>query len=89
MLALHYCHGKCAGVFSIIWCRKLLELEGISCQALKCHLAGSKHLEALGRPRQDPKDFFLQNGKWKRRKGKKRRNEGDGEVEMEGGNVDW
>ena len=78
MLALHHCHGKCAGVFSIIRCRKL---EGISCQALKCHLAGSKHLEALGKPRQDPKDFFLHNGKWKRRKGEKRRIEGDGEGE--------
>jgi len=52
-----------------------------SVQALKCHLAGSKHLEALGKPRQDPKDFFLHNGKWKRRKGEKRRNEGDEEGE--------
>ena len=44
-----------------------------SVQALKCHLTGSKHQEALDRPRQDPKDFFLHNGKWKKRKGEKRR----------------
>ena len=46
-------------------------------QALRAHLSGSKHKEALERPLQDPADFFLHNGKWKRRRGEKRRGEGD------------
>jgi len=53
--------------FSCAPCRIVIE----SVVALKSHLDGGKHLENASNPL-DNSDYFLYNGKWKKRKGEKR-----------------
>ena len=53
--------------FSCLPCRIVIE----SMVALRCHLAGGKHLESVDNPL-DNSEYVLDNGKWKRKKGEKR-----------------
>jgi len=53
--------------FSCFPCRIVIESVG----ALRDHLSGGKHLENAANP-VDNSEYFLDNGKWKKRKGQKR-----------------